>query len=227
MPGATPGLSKKSKAVPILKPLLRGRFHQAALLIAVPAGIRLVAMARSDSVRIAMVVYALSLAGLFGTSAAYHRLDWSPQSSRVLRSLDHSMIFVLIAGTYTAFAVLVLPGMWQLVVLVIVWMGALAGITLKLINVDRFSMAGGTLYIALGWIGIAALPPMLINAEILPLGLTLAGGLMYTFGTLVLLRRRPDPNPRVFGYHEVWHVVVIAAATCHYVAITLLIPTGG
>ncbi len=227
MPGPTPGLSKKSKAVPILKPLLRGRFHQVALFIAVPAGIRLVVIAPSDSIRVAMFVYALSLAGLFGTSAAYHRLDWSPASSRVLRSLDHSMIFVLIAGTYTAFAVLVLPGLWQLVVLVIVWTGALAGITLKLINVDRFSMAGGTLYIALGWIGIAALPPMLVNAEILPLGLTLAGGLMYTFGTLVLLRRRPDPNPRVFGYHEVWHVVVIAAAACHYVAISLLIPTRG
>ena len=227
MPGATPGLSKKSETVPILKPLLRGRFHQVALFIAVPAGIRLVVMAPSDSIRVAMVVYALSLAGLFGTSAAYHRLDLPPASSRVLRSLDHSMIFVLIAGTYTAFAVLVLPGLWQLVVLVIVWTGALAGITLKLINVDRFSMAGGTLYIALGWIGIAALPPMLINSEILPLGLTLAGGLMYTLGTLVLLRRRPDPNPRVFGYHEIWHAVVIAAAACHYVAITLLLPTVG
>ena len=174
-----------------------------------------------------MVIYALSLIGLFGTSTAYHRLKLSPGSSRVLRSLDHSMIFILIAGTYTALGVLVLPGWWQLVVLVIVWTGALAGITLKLINVDRFSLAGGTLYITLGWIGIAALPPMLSNAEILPLVLTLTGGLMYTFGTFVLLKRRPDPNPRVFGYHEIWHAVVIAAAACHYVAITLLIPTGG
>jgi hemolysin III len=137
------------------------------------------------------------------------------------------MIFVLIAGTYTAFAVLVLPGMWRLLVLSVVWTGALAGITLKLVNVDRFSFAGGTLYIALGWIGIAALPPMMSNAEILPLALTLAGGLMYTLGTLVLLRRRPDPNPRVFGYHEIWHAVVIAASACHYVAVTLLIPTSG
>jgi hemolysin III len=221
----TPGLSKQSDSVAIPKPLLRGRLHQVALLLAVPASVRLVLNARSGSVRTAMLVYALSLVGLFGTSAAYHRLNWSPRSSRILRSLDHSMIFVLIAGTYTAFAVLVLPGLWQLFVLLVVWTGALAGITLKLINVDRFSLAGGRLYIALGWMGIAALPPMLSNAEFLPLALTLAGGLMYTFGTLVLLRRRPDPNPRVFGYHEIWHAVVIAASACHYVAITLLIAT--
>jgi hemolysin III len=227
MSETTSGLSKPPDSVPIPKPLLRGRLHQLALLLAVPAGVRLVIIARSGSARAAMIIYALSLVGLFGTSAAYHRLKWSPRSSRILRSLDHSMIFVLIAGTYTAFADLVLTGLWQVLVLVVVWTGALAGITLKLINIDRFSFAGGTLYIALGWIGIAALPPMLSNAEILPLVLTLAGGLMYTFGTLVLLRRRPDPNPRVFGYHEVWHTVVIAASACHYVAITLLIPTSG
>jgi hemolysin III len=184
-------------------------------------------MAESDLVRAAMSIYALSLVGLFATSAAYHRLNLPPGSSRILRSLDHSMIFVLIAGTYTALGVLVLPGVWQLIVLVVVWTGALAGITLKLINIDRFSMAGGVLYITLGWIGIAAIPPMLSNADILPLALTVVGGLMYTFGTLVLLRRRPDPNPRVFGYHEVWHAVVIAASACHYLAITLLIPTAG
>jgi len=224
--GATSGLSNKPETVPIPKPLLRGRLHQVALFIAVPAGIRLVVVARSDSIRAAMVIYALSLVGLFGTSAAYHRLNLSPESSRILRSLDHSMIFVLIAGTYTALGVLVLPGVWQVIVLVVVWTGALAGITLKLINIDRFSLAGGTLYITLGWIGIAAIPPMLNSAEILPLVLTVAGGLMYTLGTLVLLRRRPDPNPRVFGFHEIWHAVVIAASACHYVAITLLIPTG-
>jgi hemolysin III len=223
----TSGLSEQQDSVPIPKPLLRGRLHQVALFLAIPAGFRLVLIARSGSVRAAMLVYALSLVGLFATSAAYHRLKWSPRSTRILRSLDHSMIFVLIAGTYTAFAVLVLPGMWRMLVLSVVWTGALAGITLKLINVDRFSFAGGTLYIALGWIGIAALPPMMSNAEILPLALTLAGGLMYTLGTLVLLRRRPDPNPRVFGYHEIWHAVVIAASACHYLAVTLLIPTSG
>ena len=227
MPGATSGLSKESKTVPIPKPLLRGRLHQVALFVAVPAGVRLVIMAESDLVRAAMVIYALSLVGLFGSSAAYHRLNLSPGSSRILRSLDHSMIFVLIAGTYTALGVLVFPGVWQLIVLLVVWTGALAGITLKLINIDRFSIAGGALYMTLGWIGIAAIPPMLSNADILPLVLTVVGGLMYTFGTLVLLRRRPDPNPRVFGYHEIWHAVVIAASACHYVAITLLIPTGG
>lgn len=225
MSETTSGLSEQSDSVTIPKPLLRGRLHQVALLLAVPAGVRLVLIARSGSVRAAMLIYALSLVGLYGTSAAYHRLNLSPRASRILRSVDHSMIFVLIAGTYTAFAVLVLPGLWKLFILLVMWTGALAGITLKLINVDRFSLAGGTLYITLGWVGIAALPPMVSNAEILSLALTLAGGLMYTFGTLVLLRRRPDPNPRVFGYHEIWHAVVIAASACHYVAITLLVPT--
>jgi hemolysin III len=227
MSGATSSLSKKPETVSTPKPRLRGRLHQAALFIALPASVRLVSAAPSGSVRVAMVIYALSLVGLFSASAAYHRLNWSPMALRRVRSLDHSMIFLLIAGTYTAFGVLVLHGVWQLLVLVVVWTGALVGITLKLVNVEGFSRAGGTLYIALGWIGIAALPPMLSESKILPLVLTLAGGLMYTVGTLVLLRRRPDPNPLVFGYHEIWHALVVAASTCHYAAITVLLRTGG
>jgi hemolysin III len=172
-----------------------------------------------------MIIYGLSLIGLFGASAAYHRLNWSPGALRWVRSLDHSMIFLLIAGTYTAFGVLLLRGLWQLV-LVVVWTGALVGITLKLIKVDGFSRVGGTLYIGLGWMGIVALPQVLSESGALALVLTVAGGLMYTFGTVVLLRRSPDPKPLVFGYHEIWHALVVAASTCHYVAITLLLRTG-
>jgi hemolysin III len=110
---------------------------------------------------------------------------------------------------------------------VVVWTGALVGITLKLVKIDGFSRAGGTLYMALGWIGIAALPQVLSESEALPLVLTVAGGLMYTFGAVVLLRRRPDPNPLVFGYHEIWHALVVAASASHYAAITVLLRTGG
>jgi hemolysin III len=221
----TSSLSKEGESVSTPVPRLRGRLHQAALFIAVPASVRLVGMAPSGSVRSAMIIYALSLVGLFGASAAYHRLHWSPTARRRIRSLDHSMIFLLIAGTYTAFGALVLHGLWRLLVLVVVWSGALVGITLKLVNIDGFSRVGGTLYIALGWFGVAALPQVLNESEALPLGLTVAGGVMYTVGAVVLLRRRPDPNPLVFGYHEIWHALVVAASACHYAAISLLLTT--
>lgn len=172
-----------------------------------------------------MAVYALSLVGLFAASTAYHRLKLSPAALRWARRLDHSMIFVLIAGTNTAFVGLLLDELWLVVVLAVTWAGAFAGVGLKLVNIDGFSRAGGTLYIALGWVGLAVLPSMLSESEILPLMLTLTGGLLYTFGALVLLRRRPDPYPLVFGYHEIWHVIVIAASACHYAAVTLLLPT--
>jgi hemolysin III len=225
MSGATSSRTKRPEPLSTPKPRLRGRLHQAALFIAVPAGVRLAGAAPSGSVRVAMIMYALSMVGLFGASAAYHRLNWSPTALRRVRSLDHSMIFLLIAGTYTAFGVLVLHGLWRLLVLAVVWTGALVGVTLKLVKIEGFSRAGGTLYMALGWIGIVALPQVLSESETLPLVLTVAGGLMYTVGAVVLLRRRPDPNPLVFGYHEIWHALVVAASTCHYAAITLLLRT--
>lgn len=222
---ATSSLSEETEAVSTPKPRFRGWLHQMALIIAIPASVRLVAAAPSSEIRVATSIYALSLVGLFGASAAYHRVDWSPTALRRARALDHSMIFLLIAGTYTAFGVLVLHGLWQLLVLVVVWTGAVVGITLKLVKIDGFSRVGGTLYMALGWIGIVALPQVLSESEALPLVLTVAGGLMYTVGAVVLLRRRPDPNPLVFGYHEIWHALVVAASICHYAAITLLLRT--
>jgi hemolysin III len=226
MSGTASSHSERPEPVSTAKPRLRGRLHQVALFFAVPAGLRLVSAA-SGRVRVAMIVYALSLVGLFGASAAYHGFHWSPTALRRMRSLDHSMIFLLIAGTYTAFGVLVLHGLWRMLILVVVWAGAVVGIVLKLVKIDGFSRVGGTLYIALGWIGIAALPEVLSESEALPLVLTVAGGLMYTVGAVVLLRRRPDPNPLVFGYHEIWHSLVVAASTCHYAAITMLLRTAG
>ena len=226
MSRTAPSPPGKPEPVPTAKPRLRGQLHKMALFLAIPAGIRLVTAA-SGTVRVAMIIYASSLVGLFGVSAAYHRLQWSPRALRRMRSLDHSMIFLLIAGTYTAFGVLALHGLWRILVLGIVWTGAVVGIVLKLITIDGFSRVGGTLYIALGWIGIAALPEILSQSEALPLVLTFIGGLMYTAGTVVLLRRRPDPKPLVFGYHEIWHSLVIAASTCHYAAISVLLRTAG
>ena len=140
MSGATSSLSKKPETVSTSKPRLRGRLHQAALFIAVPAGVRLAGAAPSGSVRVAMTMYALSMVGLFGASAAYHRLNWSPTALRRVRSLDHSMIFLLIAGTYTAFGVLVLHGLWRLLVLAVVWTGALVSLSRQ--NSGRLERAG-------------------------------------------------------------------------------------
>lgn len=173
--------------------------------------------------RIGVAIYAVALIGLFGTSAAYHRLRWSPRALRIMRSLDHSMIFFLIAATHTAFAMMVLDGVWRWIVLSLVWAGTTLGIAFKLIRIDGFSRVGGTLYIALGWLGVATMPAALREAGVWPLVLIAAGGLMYTAGALVLLRRRPDPNPRVFGYHEVWHALVVLASACQYGAITLML----
>jgi hemolysin III len=224
---ATSSLSEETEAVSTPKPRFRGWLHQMALIIAIPASVRLVAAAPSSEIRVATSIYALSLVGLFAASAAYHRLNWSLTMLRWVRSLDHSMIFLLIAGTYTAIGVLTLDGLWRLLVLAIVWTGALVGITIKVVRIDGLSAVSGTLYMALGWSGILALPQVVRTMEALPLVLTVAGGLMYTVGAVVLLRRRPDPNPLVFGYHEIWHALVVAASTCHYAAITVLLRTAG
>jgi hemolysin III len=207
------------------KPRLRGRLHQAALVVAIPASVRLVAAAPSTATRVATTIYAISLTGLFGASAAYHLLSWPSSALRRIRVLDHCMIFFMIAGTYTAFSALALKGPWRTVVLTVVWAGALTGIALKLVRFEAMSRVDGALYIGVGWAAILALPQLLTELEVLPLLLVVAGGLMYTAGTLVLLRKRPDPNPLVFGYHEVWHALVVAASTCHYIAITMLLPS--
>jgi hemolysin III len=227
MVGTTSSLSEEQEAVATPTPRWRGRLHQLALIIAVPAVIRLVVATPSGPVRVATAIYALSLIGLFAASSAYHVLNWSQPARGRMQSLDHSMIFILIAGTYTAFGVLALRGQWRIVVLAVVWTGTLVGITIKVAKIERLSPVAGALYIALGWTGIAALPQVLSDLGVLPVALILAGGLMYTVGAVVLLRRRPDPNPHVFGYHEVWHALVVAASACHYAAISMLVRTGG
>jgi hemolysin III len=140
-----------------------------------------------------------------------------------MKRLDHSMIFVLIAGTYTPIALLVVEGGWSTALLAVVWGGAALGIALKLLRIDDLHAVGGTLYIVLGWLAIAAIPAMVRGLHPVALAFIVAGGLLYTTGAIVLARHRPDPNPRVFGYHEVWHAFTIAAGACHYVAMLLIV----
>lgn len=199
------------------KPLMRGRLHQVAFFLAIPAGIALIMAAGSTTARIAAAIYSISLCGLFGASAAYHTGSWSDKARLRMKRLDHSMIFILIAGTYTPFALLVVKGTWGHVLLGLVWVGALVGVTLKIVRIDGFEMLGGTLYIVLGWMALLALPKMLHNLTVAQLALIFTGAITYTLGAVVLRLNKPNPSPRVFGYHEVWHTATIIAAACFYV----------
>lgn len=205
------------------KPRFRGRLHQIAFFLAVPQGIALVATAAGWLARLAAATYALSLAGLLGVSALYHRLEWTPKALSRMRRLDHSMIFVLIAGTYTPVSLLVLRGPWAIALLGVVWAGAVTGVLLKQLGLERTRKITGTMYIVLGWAAVIAAPWLVTRMSAAVLSLIVAGGLLYTLGAIVFARKRPDPSPAVFGYHEVWHVAVVAASLCHYVAILLLV----
>jgi hemolysin III len=208
-----------------VRPRLRGVSHQWAFFAALAAGTALVASAPGARARVAVAIYAATLAALFGTSATYHRVSWRSARTRLrMRRVDHSMIFVLIAGTYTPFALLALHGPLATAILLVVWTGAAFGAGLQFVPGERQKWAIALPYVALGWVAVAALPQMLDHVG---LGATLAaicGGLIYTAGAVVYARRRPDPVPQVFGYHEVFHALVILAAAVHFgvVAFALL-----
>ncbi len=201
------------------RPRLRGVSHQYAFFASLITGALLVFVAPTRKATSAAAIYALSVSGLFGASALYHRITWKPTARRWMRRLDHSMIFVLIAGTYTPFALLVLHGTLATVVFGIVWGGALAGVVLKLAWVDAPKWLAAGVYLALGWVGVATAPQLLHRAGPGALALIVAGGVLYSLGAVVYATRRQDPSPRVFGYHEIFHLLVIAAAATHYAAI--------
>jgi len=194
--------------------------HQWAFFVSLVAGAVLVASAGDGRARLAVGIYAASVAGLFGTSALYHRVNWRSLSARRwMRRLDHSMIFVLIAGTYTPFALLVLEGTLATAILVTVWAGAAAGVIFKLVWIDAPKWLIASLYIAVGWVAVAAFPQMWTRLGVTPTMLVAAGGLLYTLGAVTYAIKRPDPSPGVFGYHEVFHALVIAAAALQYAVI--------
>ena len=219
MTGAVDPLRELSAGA-VLKPRLRGVSHQWAFFVSLALGAVLVLTAPSGKAMASAAVYAGCVATLFGTSALYHRIDWRTESARRwMRRLDHSAIFLLIAGSYTPFAILVIDGTLADVVLVVVWAGAAAGIVLKLIWIDAPKWLAALIYVLLGWVSIATMPDMAGDLGITATAMVAAGGLLYTVGAVVYASRRPDPSPTVFGYHEVFHLLVIAASGLQYAVI--------
>jgi hemolysin III len=219
---AAPPLGPEAGPGAPVTPRLRGRLHQLAFAASIPAGVALVLQAWTIPARLAAAVYATSLAGLYATSAAYHRGRWPPTIRRRMDQADHAMIYVLIAGTYTPFALLTFDRTWGVVVLGLVWTVAAAGIAVVVWR-HRIPLVGITLYLTLGWLGVLALPWLAGRLGAVKLTLLLAGGVLYTVGAVVLHRQRPNPSPAVFGYHEVWHAFTVAAGLCHYTLIWLLV----
>jgi hemolysin III len=205
------------------KPRLRGLSHAVAFVIALPLGLALILEADTGRGRLSAIVFAATVATMFGASALYNVPNWREAPRRWLRRVDHAGIYGLIAGTYTAFGLLVLSGYWRWVVLSIVWAGALAAIVFKFAWVDAPKWISALIGVALGWVGVIVSPQLLHAIGVGALLLMLAGGLLYTLGALVYALRRPDPRPAVFGFHEVFHVLVIAAVACQYSAVAFFV----
>ena len=211
-----------AEAIEKVKPRLRGVSHQWAFFAALVAGVILVLAAPDGRATLAASIYAGSLVALLGTSALYHRVNWKrPRARAWMRRLDHSMIFLLIAGTVTPFALLVMQGPLASALLIAVWAGAAAGIVVELIWVDAPKWVSVAVYLAVGWIGLIGYPAILVEAGIGAAALIAVGGVLYTAGAVVYARQSPDPRPAVFGYHEIFHLLVIAAAIVHFAAVAI------
>ena len=208
---------EQSPAVPLVKPRLRGVSHQFAFFAALLAGAALIALA-PERARLAAAIYAGSLATLLGTSALYHRPTWKPGPRRWMRRADHAAIFVLIAGTYTPFTLL-LPPRDALVMRVLAWGGAALGILQSLFWVQAPRPLVAALYIGFGSAILVFWPALHGALGAAGLSVLLLGGLFYSTGAVIYAVRRPNPAPAVFGYHEIFHALVVAAAICHFTVV--------
>lgn len=200
-------------------PLLRGWLHLVCCVLAVPAGILIVVRAASAPARAGAAVYAVAVCALFAVSSIYHRRQWSAAARIRMRRVDHATIFVMIAGSYTPLCLTVLRDSTGPVILLAAWTGAAIGVGLAAAGIAEKPVVGLACYITLGWILMAALPQLTKGLSATELVLLLAGGVLYTAGAVFLGTRWPDPYPAIFGYHEVWHLMVVAACVCHYLMI--------
>ena len=209
-----------SDAAAAVKPRLRGVSHEWAFFVSLGLGATLIVAADTPQATLAVAIYAVSLSALLGTSALYHRVEWRrPDTRRWMRRLDHTMIFFLIAGTYTPFALLVLDGALADAILALVWVGAVAGAVVEIVWIEHPKWVAALVYIALGWVAVVPFPALWGEMGAAGTLLVALGGLLYTIGAVVYATQRPNPNPRVFGYHEIFHLFVILAAAAHFAAI--------
>jgi hemolysin III len=205
-----------------VKPRLRGVSHEYAFFVSLVLGAALIVIAKGGEARLAVAIYAVSLSALFGVSALYHVHDWKrPAARRWMRRLDHTMIFFLIAGTVTPFALLVMEPPLSTALLIAVWAGALAGTIVEMVWVDHPKWVAAIVYIAVGLIGAIGFPAIVAEAGIVAGVLIAGGGALYATGAIIYAAQRPNPSPAVFGYHEIFHVLVIAAAAAHFAAVAL------
>lgn len=208
-------------------PLLRGWLHLVGFFASLPAGVLVVASTTSTRARVAAIVYAIGLSTLFGVSAVYHRRRWSAAARVRMRRVDHGTIYVMIAACYTPLCLLALRGPMGTALLVAVWVGAAIGLGFAVTGIAEKPYVGLSCYIALGWLMVLALPELSYRLSLAGLLLLIAGGIAYTVGSIVLGTNWPDPYPGVFGYHEVWHLLVVVAAVCHYLTIYSVVQASG
>jgi hemolysin III len=206
-----------AEAIAAVKPKLRGVSHEWAFFISLVLGGALIFFAKTPRATLAVGIYAVSLSALLGTSALYHRVNWKrPQVRQWMRRLDHSMIFFLIAGTYTPFALLVMHGTLATAILIAVWAGAIAGAIVEMVWIGHPKWVSATVYLTIGWVAVAAFPDLWSGLGPTGALLLVGGGLLYTAGAVVYAVQRPNPSPAIFGYHEVFHAFVLAAAVLHF-----------
>jgi hemolysin III len=211
------------RAMTVSVPRLRGLFHQYAFVASVAAGVTLVALAEGARARIACAIYAGALVAMFGASALYHRVPWRSLRARAwARRVDHSMIFVFIAGTYTPFALLAFTGVLPAIVLACVWSGAVLGVVLNVSWIDAPKWVTAPVYLLVGWVGVIAAPQVFTELSVAAAVLVVVGGGLYTLGALAYATGWPNPFPATFGFHEIFHLLVIAAAASQFVAVSFV-----
>ena len=205
------------------KPRLRGVSHQWGFIVSLACGAALIALAPSGRAVVAAAIYAAAVSALLGTSTLYHRIDWRPAARRWMRRLDRSMIYVLIAASYTPFALLALHGALATVVLLLVWAGACGGVLLQLVWPDHPKWVAVVVSVTLGWVVVITLTQLPGTIGWGAIGALAVSGALYTTGAVVYARERPNPWPGVFGYHEVFHALVLAAAAIHYAVVAFVV----
>jgi hemolysin III len=222
-----PMIRSSARRVPLDKPLLRGVLHQAAFIVSLVVGTLLIVGSEGVRAHAAAVVFAATVAGCFGASALYHRVTWSPSLKLWMRRIDHAGVYLLIAGTYTPVCVLALRGTWSVVVLAIVWTGAVAATVLKFVWVAAPKWLAAVVGVTLGWVGVTLLPQLATRLSPAAIVLLGVGDIAYTAGAIVYASGRPALAPMVFGYHELFHALTVVAVACQYVAIAFFVIRAG